>query len=225
MAEEKKTFRAQVPAIMASVGGSLSAFVIGNFFGIAGTITGLVLGSSLSGTAAFFFERETRRAAEFAKLRAQAMRSKGRPLSIHETQQIQAITDKPEKHFPVKPLAGFLAVVLLLGSVFLAFEWGVSRAAVAVVRTVSHNTPETPIPVTSGFRPVKHSPSATPDVSPSVTPDVTPSVSPSVSITPTVSPSYLPGPSYTPVPSYSPLPTATPTVVPTVTSSISTLGG
>jgi hypothetical protein len=201
----EKTFSRQVPAITASAGGSLAAFVAGNYLGVFGTIGGLFLGSIISGTAGFFLERFQRRAAELTRMKAAAIRRKGGAhLSRTETQHIQAVVD--QHVFGAKKDRWIKAAKVIGVSVGIAVCFGVVFVLVATFtgKAISGTTPQ--------LARVK-------DPAPTVTKTIVDTPTPTVTITPT--PSYVP----TTIMPTSPTPepaVTTPTPTPTITSSTPT---
>ena len=79
-----ESFRSHLPAIAAATAGTLLATILGSFIGVAGTLAGITTGSLLSGTISWWTERGLRRSAAVAAARAEAIRTRGRPLHPDE---------------------------------------------------------------------------------------------------------------------------------------------
>jgi hypothetical protein len=79
-----ESFRSHLPAIAAATAGTLLATILGSFIGVAGTLVGITTGSLLSGTISWWTERGLRRSAAVAAARAEAIRTRGRPLHPDE---------------------------------------------------------------------------------------------------------------------------------------------
>jgi hypothetical protein len=97
-----ETFRSHLPAIAAATSGTVLATVLGSLIGIAGTLVGIAVGSLLSGTISWWAERGFRRSAAVATARAEAIRTRGRPLQPDEdaevTQAAAASHDRSRRH-------------------------------------------------------------------------------------------------------------------------------
>jgi len=79
-----ESFRSHLPAIAAATAGTVLATILGSLIGVAGTLVGITMGSLLSGTISWWTERGLRRSAAVATSRAEAIRTRGRPLHPDE---------------------------------------------------------------------------------------------------------------------------------------------
>jgi hypothetical protein len=97
-----ETFRSHLPAIAAATSGTVLATVLGSLIGIAGTLVGIAVGSLLSGTISWWAERGFRRSAAVATARAEAIRTRGRPLQPDEDAEVAqaavASHDRSRRH-------------------------------------------------------------------------------------------------------------------------------
>jgi hypothetical protein len=209
----------------AATAATVAATLGTSFLGVAGTLTGVVAASLITGGGAWWFERWLRRWTAKTRALAEARRRKGRPLRPEETHFIAAVSNEQQdqtnrvRGIPWR-LAGASAGVVLLAAVavILFIELGTGKPVSAVVQgkpasglLAPVSTPEpsqtfTPAPKST---PAAKSPSATP--SPSVSPSASPSVSPGT-------PSATPSPAVTTAPP-SVIPATTPAVTPSLTPS------
>jgi hypothetical protein len=188
------------------------AFIAGNYLGVVGTVFGLVIGSIISGTAAFFFERFQRRAAKLAKMKAAAIRRKGSDLNLEETAHIQAIVDHdvfgPQKdrwRKAAQVIGLSVAVALVFGAVFVVVASLTSKAISGTAPLVQPPSPQPTVTVTTSHPVVTpttiittvpssphvhtHIPVPAPTPDPTVTPASIPPASPSTSLAPSQTPS------------------------------------
>src|SRR5205823_2429867 len=125
-----ETFRSHLPAIVAATTGTVLAAVLGSLVGAAGTIAGMVIGSLASGTCSWWAERGIRRSTALAAARADAVRTRGRPLHPHEdaavtqpdaaAQDIAAITGAaPGRHGRPRPGRRWAGLALVIAAAFI----------------------------------------------------------------------------------------------------------
>jgi hypothetical protein len=192
------SFLDHLPALLAAAIGAAGASVGLSYFGVAGTLIGLVAGTLITGALAWWAERLIRRASARAKALAEARKRKGAPLSEGETALIARVTDAQHKHryrLPWQAAALGAACVLALASVIvLVIALSAGRPVAAIVRGPARTAPPSHAVTTPPASPAPttaaSSASSTPPPSPS------PSPSPSASIT-TSSPSPSPSASTT----------------------------
>jgi len=191
-------FTQHIPALAASAGGTLVLAVAASYLGPLGTVGGMVAGSMVSGTAAWWIERALRRSADLAKAKAKAVRARGgRPLTAHETQVITAIVHKRHRRRNWKPLAGIAAGALIIAAgTITMWEIAAGRPVAAIVThrqghglTLRGGTTTAPQRATPSLPP-------TPTPTPSLTADApspAPVPTPTMAATgPVISPSAVP---------------------------------
>lgn len=213
---QAEKFSSHVPAMAGATAATVAATLGTSFLGVAGTLTGVVAASLITGGGAWWVERWVRRGAAKARALEEARRRKGRPLRPEETQFIAAVSNEQQdrinrvKGIPWR-LAGMSAGVVLLAAtaVILFIELGTGKPVSAVVQGKPASGLLTPV-----------TPASTPASSPSATPAATtPSATPSPSVSPPASPSVSPG---TPSATFSPTATtAPPSVIPATTPAVS----
>jgi hypothetical protein len=203
------TLKDKWPSILATVIIAPSSAWLLSFAGVYGTLTGVLIGSALSGTGGALIERwirlsHTAAARKLAEHKAAA--AHGRKVPAHaEADDPWESYYRPAaamKRFDIpwrKALVWGLAAVLLSGG------------SVAVAQAISHRTASDLVSgTTRGHRPAPQQTSApVPSYSPSpvVTgpPSPTPTPSPTVTASPTLSPTPAPSPSPAPSPTPSPI--------------------
>lgn len=183
-------FLDHLPALIAAALAAVGVSIGLSYFGWAGTLIGLTLGTLVTGTVAWYVEKLIRRLSARTKALAEARKRKGAPLSETETSMISAVADEHVKRRyrrpPWQAIALGLSVVFVAAGALLVV---IALSAGLPVGAIVHNTP----------------PSHTPTVVPTVVP--TSSV-PTFSASP--SPTFAPSPSLpatTTPPSPSPSPT------------------
>jgi hypothetical protein len=211
-------FASHLPALAASATATVIAATAGSYlpFGAGGTAAGLVAGSLISGTVAWHAERIIRRSADVARMKAAAVRRKGAPLSVTETQRIEAIvTRRHHRRMPWRR-AALICVCTLAAAMAVVTGWEMAaglRPLAAIVRhesghglSVAGGRVQAPSRApASAPPPPTVSPAAT-TAAPVVSPDISP-VAPG-SVTPTDTTSPAPADTGTPA-TFSPWP-ATP---------------
>lgn len=193
---QAEKFSAHLPAVLGATTATVGASLGTSYLGWAGTLTGLIAASLLTGGGAWWVERWYRRWAAKTRALAEARKRKGRPLSPDETSFIAAVSDEREKRadraagIPWR-LAGMSAGVVLLATaaVILFIELGTGKPVSAVVQGKPAHGLLAPVGPSS-----EPSPSPSPTTGPASTPPVV--ASPSASLTPSLSPS--PSPSVSP---------------------------
>jgi hypothetical protein len=213
VADAPPRFTAHVPALAASAGGTVLAAVAASYLGPLGTIGGMLAGSILSGSAAWWIERALRRSTDLARAKAKAVRQRGgRPLTEHETQVITAIVHDRHRHRHWKPLAGIAAGALIIAAgTITMWEIAAGRPVAAIVQ----DKPGHGLTLQGGTTVPQRAaaaPSPTPTPSPSLTtltPSPAPTPTPTMAVTgPVISPSAFPTATF-----------AGPTTAPPVTNS------
>lgn len=199
-----ETFRSHLPALLGSVAGTLlSTLLAGHFFGKEGRDYALIAGSCISGSASWWTERVIRRSQAIAKAKLEAQKKKGAPLSIAETQVIEAV-HRSNFNWRFRGIHYRTIAALALGAFLVAFltvtlldQFGTHKASTSYYRpapapSVVTSTAYVPVTVAPTYTPL---PASTPAETTMGTP--TPSPSPSPSLSPS---SLLPGfsPSATP---------------------------
>jgi hypothetical protein len=91
-----ESFRSHLPAIAAATAGTVIATILGSLIGVAGTLVGITIGSLLSGTISWWTERGLRRSAAVAAARADAIRTRGRPLHPDEDAAVARAAAAPD---------------------------------------------------------------------------------------------------------------------------------
>jgi hypothetical protein len=194
-------FLDHIPALIAAALGAVGTSIGLSYFGVAGTLAGLTVGTILTGAVAWWAERLIRRASARAKALAEARRRKGAPLSATETSLIQAVSDEQHKRRyrpPWQAVAlGLASVFAVAGALLVVIALSAGRPVGAIVRPPAavHTHTHTPPPSSPTPGPSRSSsttfstppPSPSPSPSPDLTPDPSPSVatlSPSPSATP-----------------------------------------
>jgi hypothetical protein len=108
-----ETFRSHLPAIAAATAGTVLATVLGSLIGVAGTLVGITVGSLLSGTISWWTERGLRRSAAVATARAEAIRTRGRPLHPEEDAAVsEAAAASHDRGRPRRRWAGPAAFIV-----------------------------------------------------------------------------------------------------------------
>jgi hypothetical protein len=199
---DAERFSTHLPTLAATAAGTVLATISGGYLGIAGTMTGLVGGTFVTGAAAWWIDRGLRRSAALAKAKAAAVRRRGRPLTDAETVQLAAIVDASEARLPrVIPwrligISSAAAVIAGLGTI-TGLEVAYGNPVSAVVQQPPTLTGPQPTPAAG---PVMPSPAAARSASPSVSAPASASLS--------LSPSAAPSATASPAPSGT-APTAT----------------
>lgn len=181
-------FLDHLPAIIAAALGAVGTSVGLSYFGVAGTLLGLILGTLVTGTIAWYAERLIRRGQERARAVAEARKRKGAPLTDTETQYIHAVADERHKRrwgripWQVAALGGG-AVLGLAGLVLVVIALSVGRPVGAIVRPPVHTHKVTPpatqpavvptTPASSSIVPTTAPPTTIPPTTPAPTPDAT----------------------------------------------------
>lgn len=233
--DKKEGFTAHLPTIVAAAVGALIVSILSSFLGKAGTLIGLMAGSMLSGTVTWYTERGIRKSAAIAKAKRDAVRKKGRPLTLEETSVIERIADFKTHRRGIGwkriSVLSVLALVLSAGSVSAVeamsgktlhglltgtndkgFSIGRDYAPSPTVTETVTRTASVPA-VVPDETPSSSSPAvtSTPDATPDATPDETPPPAAPVTSDPVVSESAT----VTGSPSAPPSPQVTPTAAPT----------
>lgn len=222
MADDK--FRAHIPSLIASAGGTVLAALAGSYLGIAGTFLGLLGGSAVSGTASWWIDRWLRKSAEKAKAKANFRKRHGREPNAEETQVIAAVAEmqmnvKHSRGIPWKMISIISSSALciaLLG--IIVIEIIANRTPAQVFQGHGVTLSGTGATTAPAYTPPPSAPASTftpparfthPTPSPS---SITPSPTPSITVTPTVTPSVTPSGTSSPLTPISP--TTSPSLVP-----------
>jgi hypothetical protein len=184
------SFLDHIPALIGAALGAVGASIGLSYFGVAGTVFGLVSGTLITGAVAWWVERLIRRTSARAKALAAARQRKGAPLSDSETQYIRAVADEHHKRrharipWQVAALGGGAALGIA-GLVLVIIALGVGRpvGAIAHPPAPTHSThPPTPattsvvpatVPASTSAVPTTAPPTAAPATTPAPTPDGT----------------------------------------------------
>ncbi len=166
-----------------------------SYFGVAGTLLGLTLGTVVTGAFAWWVEWLIRR----ASARAAARRRQGRELSPEETSFIAAVADDRHKRNyrpPWQTVAlGLSAIFVVAGAILVVVALGAGRPVGAIVRppaavrtTPPPSAPPSTQPAVSPTATFSASPSPSPDLVPTTVTPTTASPSPSPSTSATITP-------------------------------------
>jgi hypothetical protein len=214
------TLREKWPSILATVIIAPSSAWLLSFAGVYGTLSGVLIGSALSGTGGALIERWIRlshaaAARKLAEHKAAAAHGRHPPLHADE--------DPWERYY--RPAAAIKRFDIPWHKAML---WGLaalvlSAGSVGVAQLISHRTASDlvtgapvrhPAPRQTTVSPVpSYSPLPTATWTPSPAPDYSPTPSP----TPDYSPTPSPAPSPAPTPTAAPAPTVSPTPSPIIT--------
>jgi hypothetical protein len=196
--DQSETFRAHLPALAASILGTLTATILAShLFGTSGTRYGLLFGGLISGTISWWAERGIRNSQELAKAKIKAARDKGAPLSATETSYIEvAYANKRKRtggiHYRTIILLALFAIAVCVSTVATLDKFGARQVASftpAPAPTVTHTqiVPQAPTTVTVDPTIVQtvtpavtatvHSASASASATPFAQPDSTPPTS------------------------------------------------
>jgi hypothetical protein len=208
-------FRGHVPTLVATAGGTVAAAFVGGLLGAAGTVIGLLLGSLISGTAAWWIDLALRRTADLARQKAAFTRRHRRAPRPDETAVMQAVAARRQRLSPrligLIGALGFIAAVAAL----TVIELGAGKPVSAIVQ----DKPGSGLTF-SGDTTTRDTPSPSPSYSATVPAiPVTPS-SPVVTVSPSAS-TTVPSPVPDPVSSVTSPPSSVPVSSPAVSASSS----
>ena len=210
MAEsERERLRSKTPVIAAQVGATLTVTVAMSFLGVAGTMTGLIVGTVISQVSAFFYEQWVILAHHTAQRKMEQFRTAHRE-GIQPGSKRPRPVPRYHLSIPYRTMAaGALAVLILSGAVLVTLELALGKPVSAVVtRSAGSGTSFDPGPARPAPSPAVTVPRS--DTTSPTYPAYTASPTPTVIPTGTVSPT----PAATPALRTAPSPTAPATVTP-----------
>ena len=189
-----ESFRSHLPAIAAATAGTVLATVLGSLIGVAGTLVGIVMGSLLSGTISWWAERGLRRSAAVATARAEAIRTRGRPLHPEEdaavSQAAAASHGRGRRHRRwAGPAAFIVAAFIGCASPLTFLEHAAGKPLSAVVQGQPGHGTTLGGGVSGG--PATHSPSPSPSASATGSATASSTAPGSVSSSPAASPTAV----------------------------------